>query len=238
MFSLVKWHCVCWWQIEMDDRTPQKWGQILFLIFGYSWCNLCKIAAAPLYSSGRKWQPCPNGCDSVLTSPAQRAGCIAQLSAQTQHLDSVESTWDQVWEDKHGGLWIQLCPGLLRAVGVAESEQVAIQITRTLIPLHIQSIRLVSALSLQRHHSCWNWAQKVHFNNLQVQTGGNTVTHFTKTDITVNIILSDVRHRMFQDDSRTWTRVGKLALPLDSPVLALTDDWLLCSPLWLTTTIR
>lgn len=39
-----------------------------------------------------------------LTSPAQRAGSIGQLSAPAQHLGAVESTRDQVGEDKLTGL--------------------------------------------------------------------------------------------------------------------------------------
>lgn len=89
----------------------------------------------------------------LLTSPAQRAGSVAQLSAHTQHLGSVQATGDQAREDKLGGLFAQLSAGLLSAVGVVESQQVAAQVTSSSIPVHPQSIRLVSTANSQRRHS-------------------------------------------------------------------------------------
>ncbi len=94
---------------------------------------------------------------ACLTSPAECAGSVAELSAKTQHLGSVQPTWHQVWEDKLCDLWPQLLLGLLRAIRVVESQQVSAQVTTTLIPAHPQSLGLVPTVSCQRRHSCRDW---------------------------------------------------------------------------------
>lgn len=84
--------------------------------------------------------------------------------------------------------------------------------------------------------------------NLQVQT---VEVMWPTDDFTLKVMKNDITMTSWglfrqtwdtQDVTnwlvRTWTWVGRWAPPLPSPVRAQTDDWLLCSPLWVTTTIR